>query len=115
MPVRVRGQLIPGLGDALHQVRIVLGDPADNKERRPHLRLGHRLNNPLGVPLDDRLEARPRRGIFNCGDADHVEPVLDVEGQGIGDRCGVDGGWLHRLERIVVAEAKLPAIPIPDP
>jgi hypothetical protein len=94
VPVGMGGDFVTGRRDELHQVRIPLGDPADDEERRPYVGVGDRLDDPLGVTLHDRLETGPGGRVLQGGDADHVEPVFDVEGQGV-DNARIVGTCNH--------------------
>jgi hypothetical protein len=71
------------LGD---EPRVTLGDPAEDEEGRFDPGVTAELEDLPRIALDQRGSRGPGRAVLELGDTEDVEPVLDVEGQRVGDR-----------------------------
>src|SRR5207253_8819927 len=77
--------LVPGGGDVGDEPRVSLGDPTEDEARRTGAVFIEDAQDEPGLVLDQRWERGPRGGVLDGVDLDEMEPILDVEGEGVED------------------------------
>ena len=77
------GDFVAGVGDAADQGGMALGDPAQSEEGRLDSGLVEQGEHRVGVALDPARQRLPRvAGDHRLEGAD-LEPVLDIDGEGV--------------------------------
>src|SRR5690606_35349428 len=94
----VAGDLVALFGYLPDEPRMALGNPAQDTERRLHIRLGEQLQHFFHVTLDPIRKPAPLVACDHVFKCPHLEPRLNVDRQPIEDsapsfdlRWGCDG------------------------
>ncbi len=91
VPVRVRADLVTSLDRSTHELRISLGDPAEEVEGGLRAELVADREDLVGPLFHDRRKRRPVIGVGDRRNLHEVEPVLDVEAERVDDATVVIG------------------------
>ena len=81
--VAVAADLVAGRVHLAHQVGQAFGDPAEEEERRLHRAAREQVEQPPRAVAAAQREIVPAGPIDVAGHVQHLEPVLDVDRQGV--------------------------------
>ena len=83
--VAVRSDLVPGLRDALDELRMTLGDVTEHEERGSDAGAVQQIQQPIGRHDHAAGQRRPVVGRERAVDAADVKPLLDIDREDVGD------------------------------
>ncbi len=81
-----------GVFAAPDQIGVSFGGPAQPEKSGDLPGIGEQLENSLCIPREGLLLVVPGVGLGRDGGVQNVEPLLDVDGQGMASRCGFGFG-----------------------
>ncbi len=79
MPIAVTGDLVTGGGDGSNQLRLALGDPPEDEERRLYAVPLEQPQDSLGIRSHAAIERVPRIPVDHIRERLDMKIVLDIE------------------------------------